>query len=132
MGEGLVPLAFWMVVKVAVVFLYPIGISIWQIRRIREGLQSKLKGIILFLAYSVIPIALYVLVFLVLIGAEELTDLAFISEGYARTFLIALGIWTAIVLLMTLIFALVAVLSKRREKITQPVAPADPRTGSGH
>ena len=81
MGEGLLPFAFSMVVKFAVVFLYPIGLLVWQIRRIREGLQSKLRGVILFFGYSVIPIALYVLVFLALIAGEELTDLALISEG---------------------------------------------------
>ena len=132
MGEGLLPFAFLVVVKVAVVLLYPIGIFIWQVRRIRAGWQSKLRGIILFFAYSVIPIVLYVLVFLALIGAEELTDLALISEGYARTFLITIGIWIAIVLLTTLAFALVAVLSKQRESLTQPDTAADPRIRSGH
>jgi hypothetical protein len=48
----------------------------------------------------------YALVFLVLVGVEELTKFSVITEGLARTLLLVVGIGLAEVLLLTVVFAI--------------------------
>ena len=100
MSEQLAPVLFWLII------LIPIGVFARQIRQVRRGTQRKLKGAVLFFAYSILPVLIYGLVFLVLAGVEELASLSVITEGFARTLLLVIGIGSAEVLLLTAIFAL--------------------------
>jgi hypothetical protein len=59
----------------------------------------------MFFFYSILPVLTYGLVFLVLVGVEELTKLSLITEGFARATLLVVGIGSAEVLLLTVFFA---------------------------
>jgi hypothetical protein len=107
MSEILVPIAFWLIV------LFPFGVFIWQIRRVRRGTVSKGRGALLFLFYSATPIIAYVVAFLVLVALEEIANVAIIMEGYARSLLLIAGIGVAWVLLMTAVFTMLAAFLNR-------------------
>ena len=53
----------------------------WQFRRIRGGLTSRLKGITIYAGWSALPVLAYVGLFFALSGAEELLDASLIGEG---------------------------------------------------
>ena len=60
----------------------------------------------MFFSYAMLPSLTYALVFLVLVGVEELTKFSVITEGLARTLLLVVGIGLAEVLLLTVVFAI--------------------------
>jgi hypothetical protein len=99
MSELLASLFFWLII------LIPIGVFARQIQQVRRGRRSKLKGAILFFSYSILPVLIYGLVFLALVGVEELASRSVIAEEFARTLLLVIGIGSAEVLLLTVIFA---------------------------
>lgn len=99
MNEQLASLLFWLIV------LIPLGVFARQIQQVRRGTRRKFKGAILFFSYSILPVLIYALVFLVLAGVEELAKLPVITEGIARTLPLVVGIGLAEVLLLTVIFA---------------------------
>ena len=99
MSEQLASLLFWLII------LIPFGVFVRQIQQVRRGTRRKFKGAILFFSYSILPVLTYGLVFLVLVGVEELTRRSVITEGFARTLLLVIGIGSAEVLLLTVIFA---------------------------
>jgi hypothetical protein len=98
-NEQLASLLFWLIV------LIPLGVFARQIQQVRRGTRRKFKGAILFFSYSILPVLIYALVFLVLAGVEELAKLPVITEGIARTLPLVVGIGLAEVLLLTVIFA---------------------------
>lgn len=99
MSEQLAAVLFWLII------LIPVGVFARQIQQVRRGTRRKFKGAILFFCYSILPVLTYGLVFLVLVGVEELTRLSVITEGFARTLLLVVGIGAAEVLVLTGIFA---------------------------
>ena len=99
MREQLASVLFWLII------LIPIGVFARQVQQVRRGTRRKCKGAILFFAYSILPVLTYGLVFLILVGVEDFTRLPVITEGLARTVLLVVGIGSAEVLLLTVIFA---------------------------
>lgn len=69
-------------------------------------MRRKFKAALLFFSFSILPVLVYALVFLILVGVEEFTKLSAITEGMARTLLLVVGIGLAEVLLLTVIFAI--------------------------
>ncbi len=102
MSEQIASVLFWLII------LVPVGVFTRQIQQVRRGTRRKFKGAILFFSYSILPVLTYGLVFLVLLGVEELTRLSLITEGFARTFPLVIGIGLAEVLLLTVIFSIAA------------------------
>ena len=94
----------------------PIVSFVWQLRRIRRGLTSRLKGITIYAGWSAVPALAYVGLFFALVGAEELFDASLIGEGYARSLMILGGGGLAWVALGTVIFSIV-VLSVRSKDV---------------
>ena len=92
---------------------YVIAIFYWQINNVKAGKCRKRKAIVLHAIYTTVPVVLYVAVFMLLIGVEELMDIAIIGEGYARTLLFVIAGGVAIAFLATLIFSLVVFAMKR-------------------
>ncbi len=90
------------------IILIPIGVFARQFHQVRRGTRRRFKGALLFFSFSMLPVLTYALVFVVLTGVEELTRLSVISEGFARTALLVVGIGVAEVLLLTVIFAIAA------------------------
>ena len=109
MGEQLASLLFWLII------LIPIGVFIHHIQHVRSGMRGKARGTLLFFCFSLIPVLAYALVFLALTGIEEVTKHAVISEEFARTFLLVVGIGASEAVLLTGIFA-IAVSLLRPEK----------------
>ena len=100
MSEQFASVLFWLII------LIPLGVFARQIQEVRRGTRRKFKGAILFFSYSILPVLTYALVFLVLVGVEELTKFSVITEGLARTLLLVVGIGLAEVLLLTVVFAI--------------------------
>jgi len=100
MSEQFASVLFWLII------LIPLGVFARQIQEVRRGTRRKFKGAILFFSYSILPVLTYALVFLVLVGVEELTKFSVITEGLARTLLLVAGIGLAEVLLLTVVFAI--------------------------
>ena len=90
---------FWLII------LIPIGVFARQIQQVRRGRRRKFKGAILFFSYSILPVLTYALVFLALVGVEELTKLSVIGEGFSRTLVLVVAIAAGEVLLLTVFFA---------------------------
>lgn len=99
MSEQLVAVLFWLII------LIPVGVFARQIQQVRRGTRRRFKGATLFFSYSILPVLTYGLAFLVLAGVEEFAGLSVITEGFARTLLLVVGIGSVEVLLLTLIFA---------------------------
>lgn len=108
MSEIFVPLAFWIAI------LFPIGVFVWQIRRMRRGTLSPGRAAIRFFLISVMPIGLYVLVFFLAAAIEEMCGVPMVAEGYARSLLLVLAIGVVWVVLMTMVFAIVAMSMSRK------------------
>lgn len=100
MNEQLASILFWLII------LIPLGVFARQIQQVRRGRRRKVKGAILFFSYSILPVLIYALAFLVLVGVEEFTKLSVITEGIARTLPLVVGIGLAEVLLLTVVFAI--------------------------
>ncbi len=101
MNDQLAAALFWLIL------LTPIGVFARQIRQVRSGLQRKSKATVMFFAWSIAPLLAFLAVFMGLVGVEELTKKALISEGYARMLLPLAVINFAEILLMTVMFAIV-------------------------
>lgn len=93
---------------ILIFLLFVAGVFFWQFNRMSTGSTSKPRAISLFAGYSTSPVLLYLAVFLVFIGIEEISTHAIIGEGYARSlpFVIAGGL--AVVVVATIIFSLLA------------------------
>jgi len=98
------------------VILFPIAIFVWQIRRVRRGTQSKVKGTALFFAYATLPVLLNIALFFVLVGFEEVTGRDIITEGYNYVLVALVGTGSIWVVLTTSFFGLLAFLSKPGKK----------------
>ena len=98
---------------ILIYLIFVAAIFYWQVKLVMTGKNSKRKAITLNLAYTITPIILYGVVFLALVGIEELADTAIIGEGYARTlpFIIIGGL--IVTLLITSIFTLVLIFIKQ-------------------
>jgi hypothetical protein len=100
MSEQFASVLFWLII------LIPLGVFARQFQQVRQGKRRKFKGAILFFSYAMLPSLTYALVFLVLVGVEELTEFSVITEGLARNLLLVVGIGLAEVLLLTVVFAI--------------------------
>lgn len=56
----------------------------WQITNVKTGKYTKGKAILMHATFTIAPLALYGIVFILLVGLEEFTDIGIIGEGYAR------------------------------------------------
>ena len=86
--------------------LVPVAMFLRQIRRVRNGVQGKVKAAVWFFCLSLIPVIAYALVSFGLIALEEVTKYAVVSEGFARTFLLIVAMGLSEVVLLTVGFVL--------------------------
>lgn len=97
----------------ALIYLLFIAIVFyWQIKVVKTDKSTKRKAIGLYAAYTIAPIILYGIVFLTLVGIEELTDTAIIGEGYARSLLFVIAGGFIVVIIATLLFSAVVLTIK--------------------
>jgi hypothetical protein len=108
MIDLLVPLSALLVLCV------PVFVFAWQYRKVWRGHRSRLKATLFYAIFSAVPVLLYVGVFLVLVGVEELTDTALIGEAYARSLVIVAVGGLGVMAIGSLLFAIVAALTRPR------------------
>ena len=94
-------------VFVILMLVAPMASFVWQFRRLRRGLTSRLKGIVVYAGWSTVPVLAFIGLFFALLGVEELLDASLIGEGYARSLLILGGGGLAWVALGTVVFSIV-------------------------
>ncbi|MEH6471935.1 MAG: hypothetical protein V7752_11845 [Halopseudomonas sp.] len=98
-----------------VYLLFVVAIFYWQFSAVRAGKVSKLKALGRYVGYSIAPVVLFGVGFVGLVGVEELTGGAFIGEGYARSLPFVIAGGSAVVMLTSLLFALLAWLIKPKQ-----------------
>lgn len=96
--------------------LFIIFVFYWQIRIVKVGKRSKKKAIGLYAGYTFTPVILYGSVFMGLVGIEELTHTAIISDGYARSLPLVIVGGTAVVIITTLVFSIVSLFLKTEDE----------------
>jgi len=99
--------------SVLLILLTSFAAFVLQIRRVRRGLCSRSRGVALYAAFSAAPVVLFVGIFLLLVGVEELTNTTLVGEGYARSLIIVITGGTAFVVLGSIVFAAYTLLLKR-------------------
>ncbi|MEW5974860.1 MAG: hypothetical protein AB1898_03525 [Acidobacteriota bacterium] len=88
-------------------------IAFWRLRRrVRLGLLSKSRAIALFWLLAFLPPIAFVGGFFSLVGLEELTGMAIISEGLGRSFFLVVGFLIAMAVLWSLIFTVIMLASR--------------------
>ncbi len=100
MSDKLTAAILWLMI------LAPIGIFVRQLRLVRAGTVSKVKGATLFFVYSLLPMVVCVLGFAALIGLEEFMDVPVISEGVARALLPGVAIAFALAVALNCLFGI--------------------------
>lgn len=105
--------------------LAPIGVFIRQLRQVRSGAQRRVRGTVLFFAYSVVPASAYVVAVASLVGIEEVMGVPLVNEGLARTLPLAVGVALAEVLSLTCCFALAVCCFRKVDSTVQHGAAAD-------
>ncbi len=107
MQEQLIPLV------ALTVLLVPLAVCVRQYLRVRSGRRTRCAAILRCAVFSVLPVVLYVGVFLALVGIEELTGIALVGEGYARTLPIAVVAGLGLALIGTLCLTLLLLFLRR-------------------
>jgi hypothetical protein len=102
-----------MPLSVLLILLTSFAAFVLQIRRVRRGLCSRSRGVVLYAAYSAAPVVLFVAVFLLLVGVEELAETPLVGEGYARSLIIVAAGGAAFVVLGSIVFAAYTLVLKR-------------------
>ncbi len=97
----------------ALIYLvFILAIFYWQLKRVRTGRCGKVKAVLVYYGYGLMPALLYVLVFMGVVGIEQMFETAIISDLYARALpFVLLGSIVAAVV-TGLLFALVVALIK--------------------
>jgi Na+/proline symporter len=102
---------------VQVVLFSTLGIGVFSfpklLRRVKEQKCSKLKAVGLYLVFTFMPVAAFVLLFLGFAGLEELTQRPLIGELLTRSLIIVVAVGALIAGVSSLAF-LVTVISTRR------------------
>jgi len=94
----------------AMVVLPPYGFIVLR-KRVKEGMLTKPRAFLYYAGLVLAPIILYAAFFFLLVGLEEVTRLAIVTEGLARTFLLAVGIGVVLWLVCTVVFGVALLLA---------------------
>ena len=95
------------------VLLVPLAVCAHQYLWVRSGRRTRRAAILRCAVFSVLPVVLYVGLFLALVGVEELTGIALVSEGYARSLPIAAVAGLSLALVGTLCLTLLLLFLRR-------------------
>jgi hypothetical protein len=79
-------------------------IVIW--RRVKRGTLAKLRAFLYYAGLVLTLPILYVAFFFAMVGIEELTRAAIVTEGLGRTFLPAVGLGVMLWLLSAVVFGM--------------------------
>lgn len=91
----------------------PVACFVWQFRRVRNGRSSRAQGILRYVGWSSAPLLIFVGLFFVMVGVEELVGVSLVGEGYARSLVLLGGGGLAWVAVGAIVFAISVMLVKR-------------------
>lgn len=112
MAEALIPATLILMV------MAPIVLFVWLFGAVRAGRISKGKGIGLFALYSGLPTFLFIVLFFLLVGIEEITQISLVSEGLARSFLFISSIGCGLLVLAVIVFSILMMFVKLKTNAT--------------
>ena len=112
MAEALIPATLLLMVMV------PIVSFVWLFRSVRAGRISKAKGIGLFALYAGLPTFIFIVVFFLLVGIEEMTQISLVSEGLARSFLPVSSIGCGLLVFAVIVFSILMMFVKLKTNAT--------------
>ena len=87
--------------------LYIAVVFYWQTKAVKSSKNTKRKAIGLYAVYAIAPVIVYGVVFITLVGIEELAETAIISEGISRTLFFVIVGGMGVVIVTTLLFSFV-------------------------
>lgn len=90
------------------------------LKKVKERQYSRAKALVLYLLYSFLPVTAFVLLFLGLVGLEELTHKAIIGELLARSLVLVVAIGISIAVLSNLVFLVFVVTARIAPKQELP------------
>ncbi len=82
-------------------------------RHVKYGALGKLRAFGYYTGLIISPVIAYVLFFLALVGLEQVSRIAFVTEGLSRSLVIVLALGLAIWLISSIVFGLTLVFIKR-------------------
>ena len=75
-------------------------------RRVKRRVLSKRRAFLYYAGIVIAPVVVYVIFFLGLVGLEEMSDGAIVSEGLARSVVILTGFGLVVWLLSLVVFGI--------------------------
>jgi hypothetical protein len=93
---------------------FPVGVFVWQIRRMRRGTLSRGRAVTGLFFISIIPVVFYALAFFLAVAIEEVFGIPVVAEEYARSLLLVMAVSITWVLLMTAVFAILVMFMSRK------------------
>lgn len=105
-------------------------IAFW--RRIKQKALTKARGFLYYSLLVISPVVTYTVLFFGLVGLEEMTHTALLSEGLARSFLIMIGFGLIVCLVSLAIFGIaLALISNQALSPNQANPRADVKNRRG-
>jgi hypothetical protein len=75
-------------------------------RRVRQRVLTKARAFVYYTGLVILPVAIYTIFFLYLVGLEEVAEMAIITDGLARSAFILIGLGLVVWLVSLSIFGL--------------------------
>ena len=101
---------------IQVVLFSTVGACVYMFRSLRRRVKqhqcSKPKAVLWYAGASFMPLILFLLLFLAIVGLEELTGAAWISELFARSLVSVGGIAIGLALMANLAFVVTLSMTK--------------------
>src|SRR4030095_12280882 len=103
-------------VIIQVVLFSTVGACVYMFRSLRRRVKqkqcSKAKAVLWYAGASLIPLIFFLLLFFAIVGLEELTGEAWISELFARSLIPVVAIATGLAILANLAFVVTLAMIK--------------------
>jgi hypothetical protein len=100
-GIEWVLLLYWLSMLVV-----PIYTFITFFLRVKRGVMEKFRAIRYYAGFVIIPVILYGLFFFVLVSLEEIAKINLVTEEFARSFFVVIGIGIIIWLVSLVVFGI--------------------------
>lgn len=86
------------------IVVVPVYGVVWLRRRVKRGTMKKLRAFWCYAGLVLIPVIVYTLFFLVLVGVEQISRISLITEELARSLAIVIGLGLSIWLISSVSF----------------------------
>ena len=100
-------------------------------RRVKRKALAKVRAFLYYTGLVILPVVIYTLFFLGLVGLEEVVGTAIITEGLARSNLISIGLGLAVWLVSLIIFGITLIFSNSSTSSPDRENPADAKNRRG-